>query len=211
MKVLDNIDRLRESLVFKNDVYYYVQVIQRKKDNPDSCSLDAKRYSHFVTSLKGFDRVCTDVTRLCNLYNARAYISVVPRSLERFGKLCCEEYLNRIKNNDYKNCFEIPDRVAMYEQTIKTKGVCPSRLWMLDVDDEESEKYLRGLFTAEGLLRFELRTLSGVHMFVDAFSREKVLSEFTSPTSRPDDYVHENVRFTLRPECLTLLYAVVPG
>ena len=52
MKITDNIEKIKSLLKFKEGIFYYVQVIQRKKENPELDTSDIKRYQTFTTSQK---------------------------------------------------------------------------------------------------------------------------------------------------------------
>lgn len=58
---------------------------------------------------------------MCEHYKARAYISITPRSLEKFGKQCMFEYSKRVANNDYTNIHNLPKKVALSNETVQSK------------------------------------------------------------------------------------------
>lgn len=76
--VIDNFDKIRQYLTFDEDDFYFVQIIQRKKDgNPDLVSSNnnyRKVKSFHIQSLEDFDRRRKSIMDLCRQNNARAYI-----------------------------------------------------------------------------------------------------------------------------------------
>ena len=85
--LIDNFDKVKNILKFDDsDKFYFVQIIKRFKDNPN---MDKNGNYHaggeYLDSWKIFsydelDALKPEIIRLCTKYNARAYITINPRS-----------------------------------------------------------------------------------------------------------------------------------
>lgn len=199
--ILDNLKKITKLLDFKDGTFYYLEILQRKKDNPNVIK-DRKIYQRFITSLKELYEIFDDIKLLCKIYNARAYFSLIPRSNERFAKECLRAYTEKVCSNNYKNTFLIPDKVVLLPQV-----VCPgNKMWILDVDvrDEDYIDEFKDAIDGKLVDIFEiLDTPNGYHVIVDTFNlRSNGLIDL-----KDDNYKFGKFEFTLRKEALTIIYA----
>ena len=206
MKITDNIDKIKSLLKFKEGIFYYVQVIQRKKENPELPKSDLKRYQTFITSLEDLDIHIPRIKKICNDYNARAYISLIPRSLEKLAKECLLEYAKRVANEEYKQAWSIPNRVALNDN-IRAKGVYNKPFWLFDIDNAEYYPVIKEIIEDKGIKIFEtIDTPNGIHVLVEAFN-PKLLAKY----KKGEDYEFPNgEKFTFRGDSNTILFAVSP-
>ena len=207
MRIVDNIEKVKSLLKFKEGIFYYIQIIQRKKENPDLPKNDIKRYQTFITSLEDLDIHTPRIKKVCEDYNARAYISIVPRSLEKLAKQCALEYVKRVNSEEYKRVWDIPNRVALdYEIRAKFPGEKPC--WMLDVDNpDDKDPIVEFLQKNKITVADILETPNGYHIVVKVFN-PRILENYKA---EQEDYVLPGgYRFTFRPDCNTILYAVLP-
>ena len=206
MKITNNIEKIKSLLKFKEGIFYYVQVIQRKKENPELDTSDIKRYQTFITSQKDFDRHIERIKKECSDYNARAYISLIPRSLEKLAKECLLEYAKRVANEEYKLAWSVPNRVALSDK-VKARGIYNKPLWLFDVDKIEDYPVIKKIVEEKRIKIVEtIDTPNGMHVLVEAFN-PSLLADHKSG----EDYVFpEGERFTFRPDSNTVLFAVSP-
>ena len=205
---INNRIKIENFLKFKENTYYFIQVIQRRKENPDLPKVEIQRGYWYITSLSDLDIHWPKIVMLCEVYNARSYISLIPRSLEKFGKQCLLAYSERIVNGSYKNIFSIPQKVALSGKVIDSKGLFSKTVWMVDVDsiDPESKDRVLKLFLDFTTVHTVLRTPNGFHFIVDSFN-PKVIEKYRIVVSRDDYRIDTGEEFTLRNECNTVLYS----
>lgn len=194
--IINNLEEIIKLLKFDDlDTFYYLQILQRKKDNPSLLS-DKKIYRRFITSLDDLNNILDDIKFLCQSYSARAYISLAPRSNEKFAKECLKQITDKVCSNLYSGIYAIPDKVALSSNVVKNK------VWILDVDNDID--YLTEIMRSikESTLGV-LPTPNGFHIVVNPFDlRRDGLKYFGN-----DNYSINNYCFTLRKEALTILYA----
>lgn len=199
--ILDNIKKIIRLLNFREDVFYYLEILQRKKDN-SNITKDRKIYQRYVTSLKELYEILDDIKLLCKVYNARAYFSLIPRSSEKFAKECLRALTDKVCSNNFKNTFLIPDKVVLLPQT-----TTQDKVWILDVDvkDEDYIDDFVRMFEEKLSTRIieTLDTINGYHVIVNPFNlRHENLIDL-----KDDNYRVDKFEFTLRREALTIFYA----
>ena len=201
--IVDNISKISSLLNFKEGTFYYIQVIQRKKDHPELEKSDMKRYQTFITSIGDFNIHLPRIKKVCEDYGARAYIRLIPRSLERLAKECALEYVKRIARGEYKRVWDIPNRLALSDEVRESGNL----KWMFDVDDmSRYDNFLDNIKKAKISVISELDTVSGKHIIVKPFN-PRVIENFRSG----EDYIFlDGSRATLRQDSNTILYASIP-
>lgn len=91
--MIDNFKQIRELLSFNNpNWFYFVQIIQRRKEVEDLGSNNRTIKTYYIDSLEHFDKRKEEIIGLCNYFNARAYIHLNPRN---WHQIC----LQSIKHN----------------------------------------------------------------------------------------------------------------
>ena len=200
--IVNNIDLIKSLLVFPEGCFYYVQVIQRKKDHPD-ISGDYKRYQCFITSMDDLNLHLPRIISVCEEFGARAYISLTTRSLEKLGKQCLLEYATRVGEGVYTRVWDIPNRVALSDKVrLKVKG---KPRWILDIDVISDVDAIVSECSVAGVnIISKIPTVYGIHLLVEAFNP----NAFGSAKMCGEDLIlPTGERATLRRECLTVLYA----
>lgn len=123
---IDNFKLIKDFLVFpESDTYFYLQVLQRRK------GMTKQRYSNLIVN-RDFDEDIIEY--YCKMFTARAYISVIPRSLKKFTVELSKAVLNRVFNESYvTSTFRLPDSIALSKKTV----ISGYNLWMFDIDDPD--------------------------------------------------------------------------
>lgn len=207
--MISNLDKIKSILQFDIDeIFYFVQVLQRKKDNPTQPSETIKRYSRFVKTLEGLEEAYNNSKIFSDLYNARTYINLCPISAEKFSKKLAFELTKRVCNNCYLDNFMLPDRVALDKEVFK------QNIWMIDIDipvipkNSEAHKDLdEYLSSKEEIVRLgETKTPNGKHIIVKPFNFKKVLSDVQA-IGNNNYQLPNNLVFDLKMNSMTILYS----
>ena len=118
------------------DSFYSVEIIYRHKDGDTIANLPLSGSNHrrciklyYINKLSDLDNYKDEIIALCNLFNARAYISVNEKSYEAIVKANLVELANRVANNDYKK----PQAIL---QSVIGKYVSKNKKWIIDVDSD---------------------------------------------------------------------------
>ena len=112
--LVDNFDMVYKLLEFNpnGDDFYFVQIIKRYKDNPN----DDKRQGNYrngawylnswrIHSVDELKQLRPQIINICNQNNARAYITINPRSTQE-----TDNYINYLKRKLGPNAQNIEDR-----------------------------------------------------------------------------------------------------
>ena len=200
--LVDNFEELLSFIKFEDsDTFYYLQYLKRRKDGNTSKST-IMLGSRFITNTTNLDKLYEEAKSICDREFARAYLSIVPRSLEKFTKECALSYVSRICNNNYTNSFKIPNEVALYNSVAKSN----EKIWVFDIDDNV-DKIINYLKSKSGItILGKVETFSGIHVFVKPFNYPDVFSDMNK--TKDDKFVMDGeFSFDLKKEALTILYA----
>ncbi|MBP3732401.1 MAG: hypothetical protein J6I84_04065 [Bacilli bacterium] len=197
--MIDNFDLIRPHLVFGPQTYYIVQILQRKKDlGNEGLRLGTNRkWIKYIAKPETFDLIKPEVEDLCRLYNARAYIDLNPRNLERWTITLIRKLVDRMYSEDMNNIWSVPNQVALSEETIKTRGVTDVRKWVVDVDRKEDYQVVLDWLEPEPILT--VPTPNGYHIIIPSFGFKD--------TEKDIKISGTDVTTCIKPQGLTVLWA----
>lgn len=203
--MINNKAKILPYLVFGKNTFYIVQCIQRRKDNPDMEKETYQRGYWYITSLNEFEIHWPRMLKMAEYFNARIYISVCPRSLEKLAKQAVVEYGQRIISGDYTGAQAIPQKIAL-SPCVLEKGTRPKPIWVVDVDDrdhlEEITKCLREINVE---ILNTLPTQNGYHVLVNAFNIGQ-LKSLRVNNKRNDYKLKTGQEFSILSEGNTILF-----
>lgn len=132
--MINNLELIKSLLDFKSDDdFYFVQVIQRKKDNPGTRgSNNSARIikAYYIKSIEQLDKQFEEMVMLANHYNARVGINLNKRSFERLAFHTLKKITDQILNKDYKSVRKAYNSVCGEYGT-------GDKFWIIDIDDKE--------------------------------------------------------------------------
>lgn len=168
---------LRLEHELEESYFYFIQIIQRKKENPDLGSSNRIIRSYNIDSLKKFDKNKDEIIKLCETFNARAYIHLNRRKWSSICLECLRHNAELIANSQYsgiKSSFEtIIGRTNGESNATKT--------WIVDVDMNDLEvvnkigRIINNIEPIEDKLIATIPTKNGYHLITKPFYR----TEFT--------------------------------
>lgn len=180
MAKVDNFDIISRSFLFKEDLrpelagdwFYMIQIMTRTKDTGEK---PKHIRTMFVESREYLMSHKDMIVGLCEMFNARAYISVNPSSYKTCAMKMLKELVDVIENENYKGILSLPETVA-------GKYTCGGALkrWVVDLDDiktdEEREPFIRFILNeyneGKGKANGEIQvipTVNGSHLLVTPF------------------------------------------
>ena len=162
--MIDNIKNLKPFLLFNTeDDFYFLQILQRKKEHPDLGSNSHVVKNYYIRSVEDLDKKYVEIKSICTVFNARAMLRLNKRSFEKVAYKALINMANTMENRDYshiKNCY---DRACGQSHNAKQKK------WIIDIDN---------LGTADALI--EAGRFKDAVEFYDPVGL-KVFAEITSP------------------------------
>lgn len=176
----NNLEKILPLLNFESeDDFYYLQILQRKKDNPQIGSNSRVIKNYYITSeqylLDRFDEIKT----LCDVFNARASIRLNKRSFEKVGFKAMVNLSNTMMNKDFKFLKDSYDRACGLGHNDKHKT------WIVDVDKDEViwlEQIINAIQPCEPAgdkIVVQLDSKTGIHLITKPFNTEQFKKNFT--------------------------------
>lgn len=194
---VNNYNIIKPFLTFESeDDYYLLQVIKRRKENPDMETGERVLRTVYVTSLEKLDKMWEDLTLLATQNDARVYINLNVKSMKKTSLIAMKELASRVMDNNFKGAYHIFDSAA------GQCGATRDKKWIVDLDEKDAEfdfaNYV-GILTKcideclpEGNKVLEtIPTLNGVHLITKPFN----INEFKEKMNKkgyniPD--IHKN-------------------
>lgn len=131
--LIDNFWLIKTLLDFKDkDDFYFLQIIQRKKDGNDVPSANngyRTIKTYFIRSLEDFERRKDAIIQLCEQNNARAYINLNVRNAREVALAAAKAYIDLVREDRCSQGHRVYDHIC---------GVTPKmgvkKKWIVDVD-----------------------------------------------------------------------------
>ena len=149
--------------------FYYVQVIQRKKDGHRKSERIIKNF--YIYTKEDFLNKKDFIIDLCEKYNARAYFWINPRNSRKIALECVKSYADLVAQGDCSKGYKVWDKKC---------GSNPSsnynNLWIVDVDSKDI-LYVTAIITAVNKCRSKypknvldiIPTAAGCHLITIGF------------------------------------------
>lgn len=168
--MLNNFELLSKNLHFRDEHdFYFIQVLQRKKDNPDNKKSVRVINTYYVYSLEAFENMMPDIIHMCETRKARAYLNPNVLNDVKVGFEVNSIIANMLKNGDFKNI-----RNAYNSACGSCKCAGGDKLWLIDLDGDsialkdEIREYLKSVNPniGEDKVKMEVPTRNGLHLLV---------------------------------------------
>lgn len=189
--VVDNWNLIREKLDFYDkDKFYFIELMQRKKDDSSFPANNRMVKYYFVYSLKYYDAIESEVKRLSDCTGARVYILLNRRSYKKCMLNMLADAAKMAIDDNYLHFPNlIPSVVGKYADE-------PDKNWVIDIDYEnwDDRSYMPinkgGLKCLEMFIdtlephiegtkiKFRVPTLHGVHLITSPFNCQKFSQEY---------------------------------
>lgn len=136
MAKVDNFDLISENFLFKEDLrdeiagdkFYMVQIMTRSKDTGEQPKIIRTMFVESREYLMSHKEI---ITKLCETFNARAYISVNPSSYKTCAIKAFKELADIVENGAYKKLLSLPETLAgKYTTTMEGEN----KRWIVDLD-----------------------------------------------------------------------------
>ena len=146
--MINNFDQIRTIIEFPDkNSFYFLQVLKRRKDNPD-LDKDMEHLSdYYIYSLEQFDDLKERVITQCDSENARAYFRINRRDAKKVAMQVLKRTVDYIMSEDYR---AVKNAFASCAGEFHSD---PDKKWIVDVDWKDippgidRELYLNVLIT----------------------------------------------------------------
>ena len=137
--MVNNLEIIKPLLTFPHkDIFYFVQILQRKKDHKGTTLGGSNNNSrliktYYITSIDKLDVHWEEMTKLAELFNARVSINLNPRNFQKAGFHMLQKIANSMANNDFFNLHNVYNSVCgEYHSEIDKR-------WLIDLDSHQLE------------------------------------------------------------------------
>ena len=168
----DNFTNIRGLLKFEKDYFYFIQIIQRKKENAVLGSSNRIIRSYNIDSLEKFDKNIDEIITLCNTFNARAYIHMNRRKWSKIALECLRHNAELIANEQYEGIKSSLETVIGRNNGESSAN----KTWIIDIDThdfsitQKIERLIDNIEPIGSKLLYTLPTKNGFHMITKPFN-----------------------------------------
>lgn len=169
--MIDVFEKIKPLLVFESeDDFYYLQILQRKKENPEIGSNSRVIKNYYIGSFDYLEKRYDEIKSLCNQFNARAMLRLNKRSYSKVAFKTMQNIANSMANGEYSFIKKSYDRACGNGHNDKLKT------WIIDLDGNFDESYLEAMVQfiddcqpQGNKLVIQLPTKNGIHLITKPF------------------------------------------
>ena len=186
--MVDNLNLILPFLKFESkDNFYYLQILQRKKENSQLGSNSRVIKNYYINSEEYLIKHYDEIKKLCEIFNARASIRLNKRSYEKVGYKALVNIANTISNREFEFL------KASYDRACGLGHNDSEKKWILDIDGMmtyneifKMEEIIERAEPTDKEIIVYLPSKSGLHLITKPFD----LREFT--TLYPEIEIHKD-------------------
>jgi hypothetical protein len=186
----NNSEIIRRHLSFTDkDDFYFVQVLKRRKDNPDLGRDMIVINNYYIDSMELYDKLVPQIINICNNENARAYIRLNKRNYKHLSYHMLKRAVELVTSGQYKALKGSFDSVTGEHHND------PNKTWVVDVDavDLITPAHLDGKYrysdiqyevmklqaeTKKAPLMIIIPTKNGSHLITHPFNLQEFRKKF---------------------------------
>lgn len=192
--MVNNFELIKSLLSFNNeDEFYFVQILQRKKDNPTGYmgSNNSSRLikAYYIDSIKKLDEYTAEMIHFADYFNARIGINLNKRSYYKTAFNTMRNIAEQMHNKNFKTLHRAWNTACGIHNDIEDK------IWLLDFDYIPTNPdwyidikgFLYGLqpLAVDKVIDF-IPSSKGVHVITKGFDTRKFVENY------PDVEIHKN-------------------
>lgn len=167
---VNNLEIIKNILTFDSpDDFYHLQIIKRKKENPELGSNSYIVKTYYISSIEHLEKHFDEIVSICNFHKARAGINLNKRSFEKVGFNTLKKITDQIMNKDFKSI-----RNAYNSVCGNCSNAGKEKKWIIDVDSLDmnvlNETYEK--FPKENIIT-TLPTRNGYHIITKPFNLQQ--------------------------------------
>jgi hypothetical protein len=171
--MVDNLELLKPFLKFDTeDDFYYLQILQRKKDNPGIIKNTVAIKDYYIRSIEYLDSHYEQIKDLCRYFNARASLRLNKRSFKKVAFRALQNITAQMMQDDFRSARQAYSKAC---------GQCHNerdKMWIVDIDEDcmdcvaDIERSIEHLppFGATNKIRAKVPTKTGLHLITTPFN-----------------------------------------
>lgn len=179
----DNFNSIRQLLEFDSkEDFYFLQIIKRKKDNPDLPKSEKLIDNFFIYSIEELDKLEGKIKDLCNMHNARACLRINRRNSRIIHLQTSRILAELLISENYRAA------ANAYISAAGKYSSEPKKKWLIDIDPEDLNQIDEIRETIKNLhyqtektgykIIAEIPSKSGIHIITNPFNLMEFKKKF---------------------------------
>ena len=190
--MIDVFEKIKELIVFESDDdFYYLQILQRKKENPQLGSNSRVIKNYYIGSVDYLESRYEEIRNLCHQFNARAMLRLNKRSYSKVAFKTMQNIANSMTNGEYSFIKKSYDKACRNGHNDKNKT------WIIDIDGDFDDEWLLGMIRfidnckPEGnKLVTQLPTKNGIHLITKPFDLQDFKNKYSEIDIHKDNPIN---------------------
>lgn len=190
--MIDVFDKIKKLLIFESDDdFYYLQILQRKKENPKIGSNSRVIKNYYIDSIDYLESRYEEIKELCHNFNARAMLRLNKRSYSKVAFKTMQYIANSMANGQYSFIKKSYDRACGNGHNDKNKT------WIIDIDGTYEEEWVLKMIhfiddcKPEGnKIIAQLPTKNGLHIITKPFDLQDFRNEYSEIDIHKDNPIN---------------------
>jgi hypothetical protein len=194
--MINNFPAIRNLLNFSDpDKFYLLQILKRRKDNPDMHKDMSILDSYFIYSMEQYDAMEEKIVKQCTDNNARAYFRLNRRSAKQVALKTLSKIALMIESEDYANV------KRAYLSAAGEHCKDDNKTWVIDLDrneknEPEFDNYVNDIIWEIQILLAETKnndsiypipTKNGLHLICRPFNSAKFSQKYPEVAVQKDN------------------------
>ena len=170
--MVNNLEVIKQHLIFPNErSFYFIQIIKRKKENPEMTGYSLPVESYYIFSAEQLDRVMPHIIEKCEQNRARAYIKMNTLDMQSVALETISVLTQEIRKENWKHISKALNSAC---------GICgkqngTEKLYLVDIDSKDMD-YIE---ENRVMMTFEMPLNEVIYDFFDSLkSRSKGYASF---------------------------------
>ncbi len=205
--MVDNFELIKKNLTFLNErTFYFVQIIKRKKENPELKGYSRPVESFYIFDIDQFERLYPHIIEICEKNRARAYIKMNALDANSVGLETISVLTQELRKNNWK---------ALSKAFNSACGICGKqdgyeKRYLVDIDTQdinyvnEIKDYINSVEpiiynASEGVknkIKMTIPTRNGYHLITTGFNMQKFKQRYSHI-----DVHSDGITLLYYPEC----------
>ena len=132
--MVNNFEQIKPLLKFdSSDDFYFLQIFQRRKDNPELKEPMRVIGDYYIYSIEQFEKLENHIIEMCTAKNARAYIRLNRRDAKKIGLQMLKRISEMLIQENYRSIKNAYPSVVGEFHSDKDKS------WLIDIDYKDFE------------------------------------------------------------------------
>ena len=182
---MDNFEQIRGILDFTiPGTFYFLQILKRRKDNPDLGKDMVHIADYYIDSLDKYDELKPVIIRQCEAENARAYFRLNRRAEKRVASEALKLMVEYVLSENYKPAKRV------YASCAGKHHSEPNKTWIVDLDWKDTpegltkDTYIDSVISSISSITkayrpdfeqtiIKIQTMNGMHLIARPFRLDK--------------------------------------